>query len=214
MYVPAHFAMLDIAAVRAFMRAHAFALIAGHIGAALEFAYAPVVLSDEPGPLGAVRFHLARANPFAGIADGAMVKLSIMGPHAYVSPDWYSTPGLVPTWNYIAVEGAGCVKRLSDSGLRRLLSDLTAQEENALAPKQPWKMARVAPERLEELLNAIVGFELPFQSLQGKEKLSQNRAVPDGEGALAGRQGEHHDYRWQRQEERDRRPHQGNPCRD
>ena len=186
MYVPAHFALPDVAAIHAFMRTHAFALVAGHVGGALEFAYAPLVLDAEPRPRGGVRFHLARANPLAAIDDGAMLKLSVMGPHAYVSPDWYSTPGLVPTWNYTAVEGKGRVKRLSQGGLLRLLSDLAAQEENALAPKEAWKMARVPPEQLEHLVSAIVGFELPFDSLEGKAKLSQNRALLDAEGVIAG----------------------------
>ncbi len=61
----------------------------------------------EPAPLGAVCFHLARNNPIAGVADGAAVKIGIMGAHAYVSPDWYETPDQVPTWNYMAIEGCG-----------------------------------------------------------------------------------------------------------
>jgi transcriptional regulator len=186
MYVPAHFAFADTAAIHAFMRLHVFAVIAGETSGRLEFAYAPVVSDPEPAPLGRLRFHLARANPLAEIAEGARIKFSILGPHAYVSPDWYATPGLVPTWNYIAVEGTGRVRRLPESGLRRLLSDLAAQEENALAPKQPWRMARVPPEQLDAMLGAIVGFELPLESLEGKAKLSQNRARQDAEGAIAG----------------------------
>jgi transcriptional regulator len=186
MYVPGHFALLDIAAVHAFLRSNVFAMIVGQVGGAIQFAYAPVVLDAEPAPLGGVRFHLARANPFAAIEDGAPLKLSIMGPHAYVSPDWYASDGLVPTWNYVAVEGAGRVRRLSGAGLKRLLSDLSAQEERALAPKPPWTMARVPPERLEDLLSAIVGFELVLDTLEGKAKLSQNRMLADREGAIAG----------------------------
>jgi transcriptional regulator len=186
MYVPAHFAFPDTAAIHAFMRLHVFAVIVGEVAGRMEFAYAPVVLDAEPAPLGRLRFHLARANPLAEIAEGAGIKFSILGPHAYVSPDWYATPGLVPTWNYIAVEGMGRVRRLSESGLRRSLSDLAAQEENALAPKQPWRIARVPPEQLDAMLDAIVGFELPLDSLEGKAKLSQNRARQDAEGAIAG----------------------------
>jgi transcriptional regulator len=184
MYVPAHFALSDVAAVHEFLRTNVFATIAGQVDGAIQFAYAPLVLDAEPAPLGGVRFHLARANPLAQIQDGAELKFSVMGTHAYVSPDWYASPGLVPTWNYTAVEGAGRVRRLSGAGLRRLLSDLSAQEERALAPKPPWTMARVLPERLEELLTAIVGFELVFDSLEGKAKLSQNRTLADRQGAI------------------------------
>jgi transcriptional regulator len=185
MYVPPLFAFSDLAAIHAFMRTNVFAVIAGQIGGAIQFAYAPIVLDLDAGPLGSVRFHLARANPLAGIEDGAELKLSIMAVHAYISPDWYWTPAQVPTWNYVAVEGAGRVKRLAADGLKLLLADLAAQEEGALAPKRAWTMERVPPERLEILLKAIAGFELPFERLEGKAKLSQNRARADREGAIA-----------------------------
>jgi transcriptional regulator len=122
----------------------------------------------------------------AGLAGGALLKISVMGPHAYVSPDWYGSDGLVPTWNYIAVEGAGRVRRLSDAGLRRFLSDLSAREESALTPKPAWTIGRVPPERLDLLLNAIAGFELVFETLEGKTKLSQNRDEADRKGAMRG----------------------------
>ncbi|HEY4264907.1 MAG TPA: FMN-binding negative transcriptional regulator [Micropepsaceae bacterium] len=183
MYVPAHFALSDI---HGFLRSHVFAVIAGEIGGTIHFAYAPVVLDRGLGPLGAIRFHLARANPLANMETGVALKISVMGPHAYISPDWYETDAMVPTWNYLAVEGAGPVRRLGDFELRRLLSDLAAQEESALAPKPQWKMGRVPPARLDVLLTAIIGFELIFETLEGKAKLSQNRAPADVEGAIGG----------------------------
>ncbi|HEX3486890.1 MAG TPA: FMN-binding negative transcriptional regulator [Micropepsaceae bacterium] len=186
MYVPPHFAISDLGAIHAFLRGNVFAVIAGHIGGTINFAYAPMVLDPGLGTLGAVRFHLALANPLSDIADGALVSLSVMGSHAYVSPDWYATDGMVPTWNYVAVEGVGHVRRLAGPELRILLSDLTAQEEAALAPKAPWKMARVPPERLDGLLAAIAGFELVFDRLEGKAKLSQNRAASDAQGVIDG----------------------------
>lgn len=186
MYVPSHFVISDVTAVHAFLRTHVFAVIAGEIDGTIALGYAPVVLDAEHGSLGSLRFHLARANPLANIQDGAALKISVMGPHAYVSPDWYETEAMVPTWNYVAAEGAGHVRRLDDSGLKRLLSDLAAQEEVALVPKAPWKMGRVPPDRLDALFTAIIGFELVFESLEGKAKLSQNRAPADIDGAIKG----------------------------
>jgi transcriptional regulator len=186
MYVPAHFALSDVTALHAFMRNNVFAVLAGQIHGTIQFAYAPLVLDPEPAPFGGVRFHLARANPLAEIEAGMELKLSIMGPHAYVSPDWYGTPTQVPTWNYVAVEGVGRVQPLSDEGLKHLLCELAAQEENALSPKPAWTTARVAPKRLDALLNAIVGFRLPFDMLEGKVKLSQNRSSADREAAIEG----------------------------
>ena len=66
------------------------------------------------------------------------------------------------------------------------LFDLAAQEENALAPKPAWTAARLPPKRLDALLNAIIGFHLPFDRLEGKAKLSQNRSSADREAAIEG----------------------------
>jgi transcriptional regulator len=186
MYVPVHFKISNADAVHAFLRTNVFATIAGELEGRITFAYAPIVFDPKNNPFGSIRFHLARANPLAAIGDGASLAMSVMGPHAYVSPDWYATDGLVPTWNYTAVEGAGPVRRLSDAGLRKLLSDLSAQEEAVLAPKPRWTLSRVAPDRLDEMLSAIIGFELVFESLEGKTKLSQNRSAVDRAGVIDG----------------------------
>jgi transcriptional regulator len=185
MYNPAHFAVSDVRDVHGFIAANSFATVAGTIGGALHFAYAPVVLDVEPAPFGCVRFHLAKANPLAAVPDGTELKLSFLGAHCYVSPDWYENADQVPTWNYTAAEGSGKVRCLNDAGLRKLLSDLTAQEEKILAPKPPWTMGRLSAGRLEQMLPAIIGFELVFETLDGKHKLSQNRARVDALGVIA-----------------------------
>ena len=185
MYNPAHFAVSDMRAVHGFIAENVFATFAGQVGGAIQFAYAPVVLDSEPAPLGRVRFHLARANPLAAIEEGAQLKLSFLGAHVYVSPDWYETPDQVPTWNYVAAEGSGRVRRLNDAGLKKLLSDLSIQEEKVLAPKPPWNLARLSEGRFEQLLPSIIGFELAFETLAGKTKLSRNRAKADAMGVIA-----------------------------
>ncbi len=182
MYRPRAFAVDDADALHAFVRAQPFATVAAVVEGAVQFAYAPVVLGAD----GAVRFHLARANPLAGLADGATVRLSFMGAHAYVSPDWYASEGMVPTWNYSAVEGVGSLKRLDEAGLRALLADLSAAEEAALLPKAPWTVDKVPAAKMATLLNAIVGFSVVFDSLEGKFKLSQNLGPKDFDGAQRG----------------------------
>ncbi len=122
----------------------------------------------------------------AAMEDGTRVSLSCLAADAYVSPDWYRTIVAVPTWNYIAVEGVGAVRRLPREELHKLLADLSAQEERKLAPKPPWTMDKVAPERIETMLNAIVGFALTFEHLEGKFKLSQDKPDEDVQGVIEG----------------------------
>ncbi len=185
MYRPSAFAVDDAAVLHAVLRERVFATVAASREGSVQFAHAPVLVDADNGPRGGIRFHLARGNPLAALEDGARVSISVVGADAYVSPDWYREIVTVPTWNYVAVEGEGPLQRLSREDLRKLVIDLSAQEEEKLAPKTPWLIGKVPPERTEALLNGIVGFSLAFERLQGKLKLSQDKKEVDFAGALA-----------------------------
>jgi transcriptional regulator len=177
MYRPGPYVQDDVGVLHEIIRERSFCLIAAVMAGEAQFAYAPVVI-DPDGPRGRVRFHLARANPLARL-DGAPVRLSFLGPDAYISPDWYATEGLVPTWNYIAVEGTGTAQRLDKTALRELLVDLSAAAEGRLRPKKPWTIDKVPEARMATLLNAIEGFSVALDTLEGKFKLSQDKKAED-----------------------------------
>lgn len=184
MYRPNAFAVDDPAALRAVMGSRVFATFAAVIDDRIAFAHAPVLMDDSN-----VRFHLAIANPLAALESGARVSMSVVADDAYVSPDWYRTLATVPTWNYIAVEGEGAVRRLEREELRGLVVALSAQEEAKLAPKAPWLIDKVPETRIEAMLGAIRGFELSLERLQGKFKLSQDKPDDDILGVIAGLEG-------------------------
>jgi transcriptional regulator len=144
------------------------------------------VLDEATRPYGALRLHFSTNNSIVEGADGAQFHVSFLGPDAYISPDWYETAGMVPTWNYIAVEGRGIARKLNPGELRQLLADLSAQEEKRLAPKDPWTIDKVPEQKMKMLMSAIVGFEVRLESLVGKFKLSQNIKDEDFVGALRG----------------------------
>lgn len=186
MYRPGAFAIDDIAVLHETIRRRVFATLATIVDGAVTFAYAPVIPDAANGPRGGIRYHLAIGNTLAKLEDDARVWLSVTGVDAYVSPDWYKNLVTVPTWNYIAVEGEGVVRRTSRAELRELVVDLSAQEEEKLLPKRPWLIDKVPPERTEALLNGIAGFSLSFERLEGKFKLSQDKKPEDFDGVIAG----------------------------
>jgi transcriptional regulator len=185
MFRPRAFAVDDPASLHRVIRDRVFATLALVHDGDIYFAYAPVVLDADAG-LGRIRFHLAKANPVASLADGVKLSVSFAGPDAYISPDWYETEGLVPTWNYVAVEGRGVAHKLDRQGLVDLLEDLSAQEEAHLLPKRPWTLGKLPATRIDALLGAIEGFVLSFETLEGKFKLSQDKKPADVAGALGG----------------------------
>ena len=186
MYRPSAFAVDDVAALHDVIHQRVFAALASVVDGNVALAYAPLILDAKNGERGGVRFHLAMGNPLAKLENGARVLISVVASDAYISPDWYEQPLTVPTWNYIAVEGEGAVQRLSRDELRQQVIDVSAQEEVKLLPKQPWTLDKLAAERVEALLNGIVGFSLPFDRLLGKFKLSQNKKPGDIAGVIAG----------------------------
>jgi transcriptional regulator len=182
MYRPRAFAVDDAATLHEFIRVHPFAAIAAVVEGRVLFAYAPVVIDAA----GVLRFHLARINPLATLADGTPLRLSFLGPDAYVSPDWYASAAMVPTWNYAAVEAEGPLRLLDEDGLRQLLIDLSAAEEEKLLPKKPWTLDKLPEERMRALFAAIRGFAVAPETLEGKFKLSQDKKPEDFDGVLRG----------------------------
>ncbi len=133
--------------------------------------HAPVLVA---GP-DRLRFHVSRGNRAAAALEGARALASCLGPDAYISPDWYGAPDQVPTWNYLAVEAEGPLRRLDEAELAALLDDLSAAHEARLAPKAPWTRAKMSPGRFEAMLNAIIGYDLLIEDLRGTRKLGQNK---------------------------------------
>lgn len=134
--------------------------------------HAPLVVTGPER----LRFHVSGSNPAVPFLVDARAVASVLGPHTYVSPDWYGIPDQVPTWNYIAVEAEGSLRRLDEAELATLLDDLSAMHEARLAPKPAWTRDKMSMGRFEAMLKAIVGFELTIEALRGTRKLGQNKS--------------------------------------
>ena len=179
MHPDRRFAWDDREAMLGFVRDIAFCTVCVD-GPALV--HAPVIV-DPPDR---IRFHISRANRASAAMEGARAVVSCLGPDAYISPDWYGAPDQVPTWNYVAVEAEGPLRRLEVEELVQLLDDLSAENEARLAPKPAWTRAKMSPARFDGLLKAIVGYELTIEALRGTRKLGQNKRESERAGAAEG----------------------------
>jgi transcriptional regulator len=79
----------------------------------------------------------------------------------------------VPTWNYIAVHAHGTLALVEDDAAKEaLLADLIAAHEPSYLDH--W---HGLPEGFRRtMLAGIMGFRIPIARIEGKFKLSQNRA--------------------------------------
>lgn len=184
MYLPARFREADRAAIYDAIAAYPFATLVTATSQGLLASHVPLVLDTEaPAGKAALLGHMAAANPHSRVlAEGAESLAIFHGPHAYISPRWYTSPRNVPTWNYLAIHVHGIPEVVAESeALRHLLAKMVAVFEAGAA--EPWSMEQ-AEEEVPSLLGAIVGFVLPIERLEAKAKMSQNRSLDDRKGVI------------------------------
>lgn len=136
-----------------------------------HLAHVPFILSADGAH---ARFHLMRSNPVLQAAPGPAV-LSVLGPHGYISPDWYGLPDQVPTWNYVAVQLRGHIETAPASELKTLLEAQSAAFEARLAPKPQWTLDKMSPDALARMMRIIVPVVLHVEQVDGTWKANQNK---------------------------------------
>lgn len=183
MYLPEAFRETDPKRIGAIIRDYPFAtLITSDHGTPLV-SHLPLLCEFENESPTKMIGHMARANPqWQAFEKCADVLVMFQGPHAYVSPSWYSSPG-VPTWNYATVhlQGKARVTR-THAELDELLHRLTTEHESG--KPTPWRPL-LEPQQREKLFDLIVGFEIDVTDIQARFKLSQNRSQEDQQQVMA-----------------------------
>ena len=177
MYSPKFNQITDRAILIEAMQAYSFAILFGPQAAAdapvpLVATHLPLVVKDE-GEHGLIEGHFAKANRHWQALAGRETLVVFPGPHSYVSPANYTESLSVPTWNYIAVHAYGTLELVEDeAGKDALLAGLIASNEPAFA--EQWRSSPAGFRRT--MLAGIQGFRIPIARIEGKFKISQNRA--------------------------------------
>jgi transcriptional regulator len=160
-----------------------------------ENAFATIITNDDEGKPVATQLpflvkqkddqiilqaHFAKVNPqWKHLEENSQVLVSFQGPHCYISPSWYDDSS-VPTWDYVTVQVYGVAKLFeSNQQTAELIEELTDKYEQAL--DKPWKAKNNYPDKM---LNAIIGFEISVQEIQGKVKIGQNKSGEDLKGVV------------------------------
>jgi transcriptional regulator len=150
-----------------------------------DISHLPLIYDENDGPYGLLLGHFARANGHWKTIGSKAIAI-FAGPDAYVSPNWYPTKQEhhkhVPTWNYEVVHATCSVEIFDDAArLRDVVTRLTKRHEDHRA--DPWTVEHAPEDYLASQFRAIVGIVLRIEQLEGKRKLSQNRAPEDRAGA-------------------------------
>lgn len=189
MYIPKHFEGSEPTG-REIMQAHSWALLmtADEQGAPLA-THLSLLWQDDGSEHGSLVGHMARANShwklFARPAASSADSLALFwGPHAYVSPTWYTPGPKVPTWNYVTVHAYGRPQVIEDTqGALDVLAKLAAAYEGT--GSDAWGLDRLPPGNAEAQTRGIVAFRMPLARVETKIKLSQNRDLEDRKRVIA-----------------------------
>ena len=190
MYLPRHFAEPRLEVLHEALRGAGLVTLVTTGPDGLDASHLPMLLEAEPGPLGRLVGHVARANPVWQTTPAGTTALAVvLGPDAYVTPTWYPTKAetgaVVPTWNYLALHAHGALRFFHERApLLEVVTRLTDRHE--AGRPHPWKVADAPAGYVDGLLQAIVGVELTITRLEGKWKASQNRSEADRRGVAEG----------------------------
>lgn len=185
MYVPKHFAVDDLASQHALIEACDFGVVVSAGPDGLFATHIPLLLKRDEGQFGTLYGHVARGNPHVSLF-GTQALVTFPGPHAYVSPTWYSDRTTnVPTWNYVAVHCAGTPVAVEGDQLAHLSA--MAEKYEGARPNG-WSTRELKPEIAETMPRGVVTFRMEITRIEGKAKLSQNKPRAERERVIAGLQ--------------------------
>jgi transcriptional regulator len=159
--------------VLAYMRAHPFAFICGADKEGIPAAtQVPFLFEQRDERLFLQGHFMKKQDHTQAFYQNPNALVVFSGAHAYVSASWYENKKTASTWNYQSVQAAGKIQFQDEDFLLRLLSRLTETFEE---PDSPSLVDQMDRDYVQQMMKAIVGFEIEVHSIRHVFKLSQNR---------------------------------------
>jgi transcriptional regulator len=175
MYVPRRYEEKNQEKIFSFISKHNFGIVISVLDNKPIATHIPL-LPEKKEDKWILTGHISKGNEQkTSLQENAEVLVVFPGPHAYISPSWYTQMN-VPTWNYISVHLYGKIQLLDDTGLRQSLEKLMKFHESS--QPHPTTMKDIPDKILQDDLRGIVGFAIMVSEIQAAYKLSQNRDAP------------------------------------
>jgi transcriptional regulator len=182
MYIPKVFEIKNRVELFKFIEQWSFGNLVTTYGGELFVNHVPFVIDKSQNKLYG---HLAIKNPQLALLEKADdLAVVFNGANCYISPSWYVSQEMVPTWNFETVHVSGKARLVDNNALLAILEKLTEKHERQF--ENLWKMDKLSDSKLSVMMKMIVGFEIDITSIEGKSKLSQNRSAEDRAGVISG----------------------------
>jgi transcriptional regulator len=183
LYIPKSHLVEDRNLLHDFMEEHPFVEFVTSTPS-IRITHVPVLLDRTSGEYGRIFGHISRQNPQRQAIDGRHPAVAVFrGPHGYISPTWFAKKDGVPTWNFAVVHASGRPRAIADkNALREMLGRLIDSCEKDGG--SGYDLSKLPEAYVASLMEGIIGFEMPVESLEGKFKLGQSWSPADKEAVL------------------------------
>ncbi len=172
MYIPEIYKNENQEEIRAFLKENAFGILVTHKDGKSCATHIPLEFAVKEDGTEILHGHISKANEqVAHLIDGTEVLCIFNGPHSYISASWYDFEE-VSTWNYIAVQIRGTLKKLDSEGLLKSVKALMNKYETP--QENPIDINKLSDKTMRQI-KGIVGFEIAITEIHAAKKLSQNR---------------------------------------
>ncbi len=181
MYTPRAFVETDLVELDRLIARDAFVTLVTVADGLPVVSHLPVLYARK-GERVVIEGHWARPNPQARHAGPAL--LVVHGPHAYISPGWYTDKeeaSRVPTWNYAVAHLHGVLDITEDVADLASIVDRLSQVNEAQVGND-WRFEHDRDDHVRQL-RGIIGFRFVVERIELKFKLSQNHPAANVEGA-------------------------------
>ncbi|MBL8003557.1 MAG: FMN-binding negative transcriptional regulator [Candidatus Kapabacteria bacterium] len=175
MYNFSYFKEQDQQVVLDFIESHPFAFLTGSTLDGKQVAtQIPLLYELRDGQLFLQGHIMRKTDHHKAFMENPQVLAVFTGPHCYVSATWYSHPHIGSTWNYMSVHCQGSIRFMTSNELIQFMKKFSLKFEGGNA-ESATIYDNLPTSYVESMLPAIVGFEIPVESMENVFKLSQNR---------------------------------------
>ncbi len=175
MYNFSYFKEKDKQRILDFLEENPFAFLTGSFLSGSQVAtQIPILMEERDGELFLQGHFMRNTDHHKAFVENPNALLVFTGPSCYVSASWYSNPQIGSTWNYMSVHVAGKINFMTNDELTAFMRKLTLKFEKGNTQSQTF-FDNLPESFLNNMMPAILGFEIKADKLENVFKLSQNR---------------------------------------
>ena len=167
-----HFLLEDVDEVKRLIRENPWATIVSSTAAGLVASHYPIVLEETAGDEISIVSHVGRPDEKLHELGQHELLVIVQGPHGYISPGWYPSDQIIPTWNHVTGHLYGTPEILSDDENFRVLGELVDHFEARMPEPVSLELDADGSRRVAK---GTVGIRLRVTRFDARAKLSQNK---------------------------------------